>query len=378
MSTRQTTTPPELGQGKRLSSQNLIPGYLRFKVGRFSGLIPMRTFIVAIIMALIAFIAYVASIIFGNYYISPAELWQILIGNGEGITRNIVIEWRAGRATVAFLVGACLAYGGALTQTVARNPLVSPDVLGVTQGASLAVVGTLLLASRRDALGDAARMMNSTFGLATTALLGSVLTTVIVIAIVGKHWGDTLRIILMGIAVSMFIGALIRWLMVRAGDQQLLQAHLWLSGSVNDRGWSHAWAPMTALLVAVLLASWLVYALSALALGPQIAHVLGLKVSIAQIVQLAVAVVLAAVAVSAAGPVGFVAFVSPQIARWASASPTPPIVTSMLCGGALVTAADVAARLIIPWSLPVGIVTSLLGAPVLLYLVIQQNRRSTV
>ncbi|MDO5730554.1 FecCD family ABC transporter permease [Corynebacterium sphenisci] len=367
-----------MSRTKLLTRQDLVPGHARLRLGRVTGLVPTRTLVVALVMAAIAVVAYVSSIVFGNYFIGLDELFRILTGRGEGLSRAIVIEWRAGRATVAFLVGACLAFGGAITQTVARNPLVSPDVLGVTQGASLAVVATLLLSARANDTGATARMLRDTVGLPAMALIGATATTVAVVLIVGRNWGDTLRIVLMGIAVSMFLGAFTTWLMAKAGEQELLRASLWLNGSVNDRGWQHAWAPMATLLAAVLLASWLVFALSALALGPQVAHVLGIRVKVAQIVQLAVAVVLAAIAVSAAGPVGFVAFVAPQIARWASKAPTPPILTAMLCGGALVTAADVAARLIIPWSLPVGIVTSLIGAPVLLYLVIQQNRRSTI
>lgn len=133
---------------------------------------------------------------------------------------------------------------------------------------------------------------------------------------------------------------------------------------------------MIAVLVALMLASYLSFQLSALSLGDLTATMLGHNVRIAQALQLLVAVALAAVSVAAAGPIGFVAFVSPQIAMRLAGSSTPPLVTSALTGALIVCSADLLARVVLPWELPVGIVTTILGAPVLIYLIVSLNRRN--
>ena len=133
---------------------------------------------------------------------------------------------------------------------------------------------------------------------------------------------------------------------------------------------------MIAVLVALMLASYLSFQLSALSLGDLTATMLGHNVRIAQALQLLVAVALAAVSVAAAGPIGFVAFVSPQIAMRLAGTSTPPLVTSALTGALIVCSADLLARVELPWELPVGIVTTILGAPVLIYLIVSLNRRN--
>jgi iron complex transport system permease protein len=166
------------------------------------------------------------------------------------------------------------------------------------------------------------------------------------------------------------------YLLVRADLVEATQATVWLTGSLNGRGWEHA-APLAA---AVLLALALVTAVSRrllpIELGTDSARALGVGLQSSLALSVLVAVVLAAVATAAAGPVGFVALMAPQVARRLVRSAGPPPVVSALAGMVLVVGADLAARTALPVELPVGIVTAVIGAPYLLHLIVAHNRRT--
>ena len=185
-----------------------------------------------------------------------------------------------------------------------------------------------------------------------------------------------MQLVLIGVGAAMFLNAAIVWIMAETDLERSTQAKVWLTGSLNGRDWGNAWPVVGCVLVVCASAGWLAFRLSALALGEQTAHVLGVNVRLATMVQLLCAVVLSAVAVSAAGPIAFIAFVTPHIARFAAQTSTPPLILSALLGGLLVSAADYLARVVLPWELPVGVVTAVCGAPVLLYFIIRTYRKT--
>lgn len=333
----------------------------------FSFILNPRLLISMLVFACIAIFIAFFSMTVGDYPISFSQVLNVFTGGGTKIERTVVLEWRAGRAFVALTVGAALGFAGALTQTIARNPLASPDVLGVTNGASLAAVLMIAFIGEHMAL------------VPFVAILGALLTTMFMFSIAGKAArSDMLRLVLIGVGLSTFLSALTTWAIAQTTLDNAAAAKLWLTGSLNGRDWGNLPLPLIVVILALCCAGWLAFVLSALALGPDVAHFLGHKVSLAQAVQLIIAVLLTAVAVSAAGPIGFVAFVSPQIAQRIAKTPTPPLLCSALCGAALVATADLIARVVLPWELPVGIVTSFCGAPVLLYLIIRMNQKNTV
>ncbi|MEZ2121760.1 MULTISPECIES: FecCD family ABC transporter permease [unclassified Corynebacterium] len=352
-----------------------MTGIRAVRIGRISVVWRLRPLLIGALLLVLGTTVFTVGLGLGSYPLDPAEVWRILLGRGTEIERTIVWDLRLGRAVVALLVGACLGFSGALTQTLARNPLASPDILGVTHGASFAAVSVIAFAGTGGALGHGTSLLLGSIGMTFTAVIGALGTAVLVWFLVGRERNNMLSLVLIGVAVSMFLGALNTWIIARTTLERAAAAQLWLTGSLNGRDFAHAWAPTVVLLVAVLAAGWLAFVLGALALGPATTHTLGHHVTVAQAAQLVTAVVLAAVAVSAAGPIGFVAFVTPQIARIAAGSPTPPLLLSALTGAVTVAAADLAARALLPWEVPVGIVTALAGAPVLLWMIISLNRK---
>ncbi|OIJ36732.1 hypothetical protein BK826_02380 [Rothia kristinae] len=220
-------------------------------------------------------------------------------------------------------------------------------------------------------------------GLLSVALLGGAATAAAgPVAFVGLAAPHIVRAIVgpdyrLVVPYAALLGAALVWLMAGTTLEQAAEARLWLTGSLNGRGWDQAWAPLICSLAALASAGWLAFQLAGLSLGPEIAHGLGHRLRVAQAGQLLAAVVLAAVAVSAAGPIPFVAFVAPQIAQRLTGAATPPLWCSALTGMLLVSAADLVARTVLPWELPLGIVTAVCGAPVLIWLVLKMNRKAS-
>lgn len=352
-------------------------GLSALRLGPFSVVFSLRRFFVALSLVLLCGLAFTLGIGMGDYQLSVPDVLRTLFGGGSRIEETVVFTWRMSRAVIGLLVGGALAFAGALTQSVARNPLASPDVLGITNGASTAAVFVITASGGTGIVAAVAGFGQDTLGVPLVSVIGSTLTAVAVWFIAGKDRDSMIRLVLIGVGVSMFLGAISTWLMATTSVDQAATAKLWLTGSLNGRGWEQAWPVMACLLVAVAFAGWLSFRLDTLALGPEVAQVLGHGIRAAQAVQLLTGVVLVAVAVSAAGPVPFVAFVAPQIAQRLAGSATPPLLCSALSGALLVSAADLLARTILPWELPVGIVTAFCGAPVLIYLVVQTNRKAS-
>ncbi|MBC3185630.1 iron ABC transporter permease [Corynebacterium sp. zg-331] len=316
----------------------------------------------------------------GEYRMSLGEVVEVLLGGGTKIQRVVVFDMRMGRAVVACLVGAALAYSGALTQSVARNPLASPDILGITQGASLAAVVVIVFAGagQGGVIEAGATTVLGAVGLPGAAMIGAFVAALAIWLVAGPTRGSMLRVVLIGVGASIFLSACTTWLLASAELGRAASARMWLTGSLNGRDWNHAWAPLAVLLVAVALGGWLAFQLSALVLGETTAHVLGHRVRLAQLVQLGTAVVLAAVGVAAAGPISFLAFVTPHLARALARTATPPLIFSALLGAALLLGADLLARVILPWELPVGVVTAFLGAPFLPFMIFRTRREETI
>jgi len=204
------------------------------------------------------------SIAHGDYPLGVADVWRIIGGGGTPIENRIVIDVRLGRAVVGLLVGAALAFSGALTQSIARNPLASPDILGITQGSALAAVALLTFAGTSGTLGKAASLTLATVGLPLAAFCGDLITATIIWLIAGRSRHSLLRFVLIGGAMATLCTSLSTWIMAHGNLDLVANARLWLTGSLNGRDFSEAWAPLIAVLVALMLASYLSFQLSAL------------------------------------------------------------------------------------------------------------------
>jgi iron complex transport system permease protein len=188
---------------------------------------------------------------------------------------------------------------------------------------------------------------------------------------------DGQRLVLIGIGLGATLSALVSWLLVSARIQDAASAQVWLTGSLNARGWEHAIPLIVTLAVLVPLSLLLVRHLNALQLGDDSARGLGTRLQTTQVLTLVAAVGLTSVAVAAVGPLEFVAFVVPQIALRLTGGSRPPMLASMTFGACLVVSADLITRVVLPFPLPAGLVTAAVGAPYLIWLLLHTNRKVT-
>lgn len=323
---------------------------------------PLRAVLVGGLTLAALVVVFGWSLGYRGYPLSFEEIAQALIGQGSARTRYIVGEVRLPRALVGVLVGLAFGLSGALFQALARNPLASPDIIGITSGASTAAVAGIVLAGAG--------------GLAVTgyALLGALATAALVFLLAYRRGTSPYRLVLVGIGVSAFLGAITGYLLVRASVNELQQATVWMTGSLTGREWQHVPAVACGVAVLVPVGMLLARPLRVVQLGDDSATMLGLRPEVTRALIVLVGVGLAALATAAAGPVAFVAFVSPAIARRLVRSPMT-LLPSALLGGLLVSVADLIGRAgAVGVPLPVGVVTGVIGAPYLIWLLARANR----
>jgi ABC-type enterobactin transport system permease subunit len=337
------------------------------RIGPVSGIVRWRQVTVPVATLAVLVLLSAVSLGRGDFPIGVPDVLRTLVGLGEGTNDFIVLQLRAPRVAVGLLVGLALGIAGAVFQTFARNPLASPDTLGITMGASVGAVGAIVLSG--GALGG--------LGIPLAALLGALLTGVLLFLLAWRAGIDGYRLVLVGIALWSFGSALVDWLLTNAEIYDAASAYVWITGSLNARTWDHA-IPLAVALAALLpLALAASRVLGVLQFGDDTARGLGVRLQGAQAAVVLIAVGCVAFAVSAAGPITFVALVVPQIAVRLVRGARPPLLASGLLGGVLVVGADLVTRTVLPEALPVGILTAVLGAPYLLWLLVRGRRQFT-
>lgn len=349
---------------------------LPVRVAGLSWRLPVRAAVVSVLALALLALLVALDLSQGDFEVPLGDVVATLLGGGDPGQRFIVTELRLPQTVVATLVGAALGLAGALTQTFARNPLASPDILGVNQGAAAGAVAVIVLSG---ATGYGGGLVSGTLqevGLPLAAFGGGLLTAVVLYLLTWRHGIDGQRLVLVGIGLGAALTAVTSWLLVRARIQDAASAQVWLNGSLNARGWDQARPLLWTLALLVPLSLILVRTLNATQLGDDSARGLGVRLQSAQLLTLVAAVGLAAVAVSAVGPLEFVAFVVPQVALRLTGGSRPPLLASMLLGGCLVVGADLVTRVVLPVAVPAGLVTAALGAPYLIWLLLRTNRKA--
>ncbi|MFI6387617.1 FecCD family ABC transporter permease [Nonomuraea sp. NPDC050547] len=287
----------------------------------------------------------------------------------------VIMELRLPRALTGALVGAALALSGAIIQSIARNPLASPEILGVTTGASVTVVAGVVVSG--GVHGGVSGLLSSV-GMPALALLGGLIGAVIVYGLAWRRGLDGYRLVLVGIGVAAVFTNVKYWLMTIGDVNDTAQAMVWISGSLNGRGWEHVIPVALALAVLIPLTLLGTRSLNALRFSDDTVTALGVRMNLSRALMILAAVLLAAVATASAGPVAFVALASPQIALRLIRSAQPPLLSSAIVGAVLTAGADLLARTAFsPIELPVGVVTAVLGAPYLIYLLIRIRKGRT-
>jgi iron complex transport system permease protein len=329
-------------------------GRTTFRVGPVSGVLRPRMVLVGLALVVVTAVPFCYGMTIGSLPIGFGAVVKGVFGAGDQGIVYIVQDLRLPRALAGLLAGMAFGMAGAIFQTVTRNPLASPDIVGVNAGAAALVIAGI------------------TFGFGTSTVLGVIggLGAGLLVYLLSWHRGTTgYRFVLVGVGVAAMCTSVTDFLMTKARIFEAQRAMGWLVGTLDDRDWSHVQPLAIALAVLTPVAIGLGPSMRQLALGDDVAKGLGTRVQGARLALLVTGVGLATFATAAAGPVLFLALVAPQIAQRLCGLPSPPLVVSGLTGSAVILAADVVTRNILPATqLPVGIVTGALGAPVLLWL----------
>ncbi|SDQ95858.1 FecCD family ABC transporter permease [Actinopolyspora saharensis] len=358
-------TSPARGSAPR------VPGRRPLRLGPVSTVVRPRSLLMLLAGALALLLVFACDLALGDYPITPIGVLRTLFGGGDTGESLVIFQLRLPRSLTGLLVGAALGLAGAVTQAVVRNPLASPDLLGVTAGAGAAASAVIVTGGTLGGVSGFA----ASVGLPVVALLGGLVTGVLVAVLSYRSGVDSFRLVLVGIGMNAMMVNATLWLLTMGEVQDAGRAMVWLTGSLNARGWENV-VPV-ALSLAVLVPVTLLgcHVLGALQFDDDTMHGLGVRVTAARAAMLLSATVLASLATAAAGPIAFVALATPQIALRLAGTARPPLVLSMLLGATLVVGADLIARTAFgSLVLPVGVVTAVLGAPYLIYLLVHRYR----
>lgn len=334
---------------------------------RRAGSAPTRPLLVGLGLAVVCLLAVVVTLGTGPLRVAVVDLVPTLLGERPRY-EYAVLDTGLPRALLAVVVGVALGAAGALTQSLTRNPLGSPDLIGLDAGAATGALVALLV------LGWAGPAVPA------LALLGGLATAGLVFTIARGASGAGYRLVLVGIAAAALLQGLNSFLLTRSDPRTAIEGSRWLVGSLNLAGEVDSlWTPLVAVsaAVAVLLpaAVLLVRPLRVLATGEDVGTAVGVPVGGVQTATVVVAVLLAASAVAVAGPITFVALVAPQLVAGLVRRPGPTVVTAGLMGGALLVTADLLAQRVLPgFTPPVGVVTGVLGGGYLAWLLARGRR----
>ncbi|MEO3978641.1 iron chelate uptake ABC transporter family permease subunit [Streptomyces sp. CAU 1734] len=342
-----------------MSTTHRPPGHGVLRVRGGSFLLHRRSTAVSGILALVLAATCVAYLCSGESFVPPGEVVKVLLGRPSP-DELVVGTLRLPRMTAGLLVGLAFGVAGALIQTVARNPLASPDIIGISQGATAVTVAGL------------------TFGFTSYTLLpylsvaGGILAAALVYVFAWRGGLHATRFVLIGIGFAVVLRSVTLLLLTKADAAVASQAQTWMTGSLNGRGWEEVNPLAWALLLMLPAVVWAARAQRSVSLDDDTATALGVRLGRVRLGLVATGVVLASVATGAAGPVDFVALLAPQIARRLTRTAQIPLVSSALLGAVIVVLADLLARkLLSPTELPVGVMTAAVGAPYLIWLIVR-------
>ncbi|MCU7729900.1 iron chelate uptake ABC transporter family permease subunit [Actinoplanes sp. KI2] len=332
--------------------------------GRLSLRVPLRTVLVGAGLLLTSLAVSLVSLTSGDFPVPVADVLRSLAGQGDAGTDFIVRELRLPRVLITLLVGAAFGAGGTIFQSLTRNPLGSPDFVGLTVGAATGALIVILLLDRDGV------------SVAIGAIAGCLATAAGIYLLAFRRGVHPFRLVLMGIGVSALLEATNSYLIYRARLDEAVAAQVWLIGSTNGRGWTEV--ILVGVAVAVLLPIALYHGrhLDMLSLGEETAILHGVPVERSRAVLALAGVALAAAATAAAGPIAFVALAAGPLAGRLTRSPHAGILPGALMGAALLSVSDWLAQHAWPGgAVPVGTVTAALGGIYLTWLLVHERRR---
>ncbi|WP_405379161.1 MULTISPECIES: FecCD family ABC transporter permease [Streptomyces] len=321
-----------------------------------------RRLLVVLVLAVLVVAAFTASLMFGRTYYPPDEVLRVIAGERVPGASFTVGRLRLPRAVLAVVAGLSFGLAGVTFQTMLRNPLASPDIIGISAGASAAAAIAIVTLS----LGGTAVSV-----LAIAAGLG------VALLVYGLAFRDGVvgtRLILIGIGISAMLDSVTSYVLSRAAEWDLAEAMRWLTGSLNGATWNETVPALVALAVLAPVLLSRARDLDALRLGDDTAAALGVRVERVRLTLIVAAVGLIAFATAATGPIAFVAFLSGPIAARLVGPGASTLLPAALVGALLVLSADFVGQFAFDHRYPVGVVTGVLGAPYLIYLIVRTHR----
>ncbi|WP_416148810.1 FecCD family ABC transporter permease [Salipaludibacillus sp. HK11] len=329
--------------------------------------IETKSFLLLILLSVCLLLALIIGPSLGNKLLSPLEVVRTIAGISAGGNEFIVMNSRLPRTLVSILTGAALGLSGLILQGVIRNPLAAPDIIGVTGGASLAAVGFITYLSGTISISF----------LPIAAVSGGIIVSVFIYLMSWKNGVTPIRLILIGIGVSALMSAGTTFMLVLSPSSSAGQAYLWLTGSVYGASWENVYTIAMVIIVITPFVLLFSRSLNAQQFGDGVASGLGVKVEFHRMALLLFSVILAGVAVSVAGAIGFVGLIAPHIARALIGRQFASLIlASTLVGGLLVFFADLIARTVFyPIDIPAGVFTAGIGAPFFLYLLFKNRNQ---
>ncbi|AZC15194.1 iron ABC transporter permease [Microbacterium sp. ABRD28] len=305
---------------------------------------------------------FAVSLMIGNTFYGPGDVFRVLLGEQVTGASFTVGELRLPRALLGLFAGFAFGTAGVTFQSLLRNPLASPDIIGISAGASAAAVTGIVVLSLSET------------AVSLLALAGALATALVIWLLAHKDGFAGTRLILIGIGVAAMLDSVITSVLSRAAVWDLQVAMRWLTGSLNGADWQTLTPVVIAAAILVPVMIGQTRNLDVLRLGNDTAAALGVALTCSRLLLIVAAVALLAFATAATGPIAFVAFMAGPIAARLIGSAGSLLVPAGLVGALLVLSADLVGQFAFENRLPVGVITGVLGAPYLIYLLIRTNR----
>lgn len=322
-----------------------------------------RSLLTGVILIVLILLIILASLTSGSYQIPVLNVLDALRGHGDDMVRMIVVEWRLPRVLLAILLGAALGMSGAIFQSLTRNPLGSPDIIGFAAGSYTGALFVILLLS------------GGYYEIAAGALIGGILTAFAVYALAWRNGMQGFRLIIVGIGISAMLSAFNGWMIKVADLNVAMSAAIWGAGSLNGLSFDQLVPVVIVLLIIMPLTILLARPMRQLEMGDDAARASGVNANITRVSLMILGVALTATVTAAAGPITFIALAAPQIARRITRSAGITLIASALTGSSLLAAADYAAQHAFPTQLPVGIMTVSIGGIYFISLLVKEGRK---
>ncbi|MFT4262291.1 MAG: iron chelate uptake ABC transporter family permease subunit [Nocardioides sp.] len=298
----------------------------------------------------------------GAIQIAPGDVVRALVGDAGEIIEKVVVHWRLPRVTLGLLFGAALGLAGAVLQSLTRNPLGSPDIIGFDAGAYTGAVVSILV-------------LQGSVGVIPSAVAGGTITAALVYVLAYKRGVQGFRLIVVGIAITSLAGAVNSYLILKANLFQAQMAALWGAGSLNGVAWSDVRTAVPSLALGVAILAWLGPRMRFLEMGDDAARALGIDAERTRVGLMLAGVTLSATVTAICGPIAFVSLAAPQIALRLTRAPGVQLLPSAVCGAALLVGCDVLGANAFGQILPVGLVTVSVGGVFLVLLLVAEAKK---